>query len=185
MRKTLGFILGILLSIPLTLGAGEVYAWSKTSKGRQDLLAEAMRITGRTCQHDQRQSEEDGERGAYCTAPLIIDRDLSYMGAAGMYDPSSNPRVVYVDYKGIAKHNRSVPASERIRPEETIVHEYVHYLQWVNGDLRPRLPVCAIVDLEIEAHKADQEYSTPGKINERTQEIIEGYKINCALSGGQ
>lgn len=184
-RSLVGFAVGVAISIPAALGAGEMYQLLRTHPGRADLLAEAMRITGRTCgtAADEKAAREDGERGRHCEAPEIVERDLSAIGAAGAYDPTVRPRVVYVDFKGIARFNADPEnKGNEIAPDETILHEYVHYLQWLNGDLTPKMNPCQRVALEIEAHKADQEYSTPGEIGQRTKEIISSYYFIAMLA---
>lgn len=157
--------------------AASVYtAKPKAFPGNQRLFDEAQRVSGRKCTPDAIDdllAKEDGEAGRLCAPPEIVHMDLSKVEAYGVYDHTTNPRVVFVDPKA------AKPGSKKY--EETIVHEYVHYLQWVQGDLKPRGDPCERAALEVEAHKADQEFSHPGHITEETKQVMFHHEINCML----
>lgn len=167
-RDLLLFALGFGVPIVLTLAV-----LPRTMPGDAELFAEAQRISGRKCVSNDAQAEEDGEAGGLCAPPRVINQDLAKIEAYGLYDHTTNPRVVYVDF------NTAPPGSQQFK--EVVIHEYTHYLQWVNGDLKPKGDPCERSKLEIEAHKVDQEYTTPGEISENANGIIFGYMMMCMM----
>lgn len=163
------FVGGVVLTVAAV--AATVF-YALPFDGDADLFAEAQRLSGRKCVADEQAAAEDGEHGGLCEPPAIQHADLSALNAYGLYDHTTNPRVVIVDM------NAAPRGSAQYR--ETVIHEYVHYLQWVQGDLRPQGDPCSRGELEIEAHRVDQKYTSGGdELDERTKGIIFSYTINC------
>jgi hypothetical protein len=92
------------------------------------------------------------EREDKCPAPGVLIHEVGE-GNAGQFEWDM-PTVVQV-----ATDGRSAPGSANFN--DTVVHEMVHYLQWLTGKLGPhRQDVCEMhLELETEAYEAGHKYS--------------------------
>ena len=112
----------------LTLGA--VAARAATPA---ELWEDAQRLSGIRC--------DVQDEGLCDGPPRVRVRELPN-GYVGLYDYTRNPREVLIS-----------PLLLRGTPlDGYIVHEYVHYLQWIRGRMTPSTPCPDRVGLEVEAY---------------------------------
>jgi len=126
----LNWIIGLLLLLP----AGEALAATPA-----ELWEDAQRLHGR-CLSPMLPSLCDGP-------PAVVTSELPH-GYVGLYQYHINPRVVL-----IAPRTPNGPMRDSF-----IVHEYVHYLQWIRGRINPAVPCPDTVENEVEAYSVQSRW---------------------------
>lgn len=106
-----------------------------------DLYAQAMKIGGYELKCQFR-------RGG-CPAPVVAVSAIESDNVAGQFDPRM-PNFVTINSKVLTPGTLDWNA--------TVVHEFVHYLQWVFGEIGPAVSCEDVAKAEVAAYKASAEY---------------------------
>jgi hypothetical protein len=85
-----------------------------------------------------------------CHMPAVLIVGIEDDNIAGQFDPR-NPNFVRVN-----ANTRHVPGS--LGFNEVLVHEFVHYLQWLFGELGPQSRCSDLLRIEGQAYKAGAAY---------------------------
>ena len=114
-----------------------------------------------------------------CPAPGVLVVTIEDDNINGQFDPSQ-PTFIRIN------------ALPRVAPgtlafNEVLVHEFVHYLQWLFGELGPQSRCSDIVRIESQAYKAGAAYMAEfGIIKDYTEHLggIAMMAALCEMSGG-
>lgn len=156
------FIKAVVFSAIVVLGA--IAATDAFSKTTTELFADTQRLSGYGC---------PTKRVDLCAAPGVVIAEL----------PEHILGVFNVEQASYV----SINSSEDIGTKEwqsIVVHEYMHYLQWLAGKVGPHVSCDQNVDAEIEARKVGNAWLVENgeEPNQDNLKLIISMRMQCRVS---